>query len=140
MAARFVGGIASLGLHVALALWIMLPAPKIVPPPSHTMWSYKAEKDIPKLRGTGFDSGEALACAVTSYSGIGLVHNPQGRIIDVGTGTPAGNAGLKEGDVILNPEVFDTNHYPPGTVLQLRLMRDGREIVLPVSPGRICQD
>ncbi|MEO7336135.1 MAG: hypothetical protein ABIV63_06105, partial [Caldimonas sp.] len=64
-------------------------------------------------------SPDGLACAGSSYVGVGVTAEPGSeRIILVGDNTPASRAGLQHGDIVLNPAVWRDAHID-GTVLSV---------------------
>lgn len=87
---------------------------------------------VPGLSATG------LACAGSSYVGVGVTADPGSeRIILVGDDTPASRAGLQHGDIVLNPGVWRDAHRE-GSVLHLLVLRDGVTLVVEVRVGKIC--
>ncbi|HEY9065378.1 MAG TPA: hypothetical protein VIO33_10390 [Burkholderiaceae bacterium] len=83
-------------------------------------------------------STDGLACAGSSYVGVGVTADPSSeRIILVGDNTPAARAGLQHGDIVLNPAVWRDAHRE-GTVLHLLILRDGVTIAMVLRVGKIC--
>ena len=81
---------------------------------------------------------QGLACAGTSYIGVGITVTPGSeRIVLVGDDTPAARAGLQRNDVVLNPAVWRDAHRE-GAVLRVWVLREGVEMAVPVLVGKIC--
>lgn len=107
------------------------------------------EMSADKLRGAGDQmivdvdirpglSTNGLACAGSSYVGVGVTADPgTERIILVGDNTPASRAGLQHDDIVLNPLVWRDAHRE-GALLHVLILRDGSKITVPVRVGRIC--
>ena len=73
---------------------------------------------------------------------------PHGALVaDVMRGSPAERAGIKTGDIITgfnSKEVKDSNELPslvarvaPGTTASIKVLRDGKEITLPITVGEM---
>ena len=112
-------------------------------PPEH-------EATADKLRGAGERvarmelrpglSPSALACAGSSYVGVGVTADPRTeRIILVGDDTPASRAGLQHDDIVLNPAVW-LDPRREGDLLQVQVLREGATMIVPVRVGKICID
>jgi len=83
-------------------------------------------------------STKGLACAGSSYVGVGITAMPRTeRIVLVGDDTPASRAGLQPDDIVLNPAVWRDAHKD-GTLLRLVILRDGVTMAVSVLVGRIC--
>ena len=83
-------------------------------------------------------STSGLACAGSSYVGVGVTATPGSeRIILVGDDTPAARAGLQRGDIVLNPAVWREAHKE-GALLRLVVLREGVEMAVSVLVGKIC--
>ena len=79
-----------------------------------------------------------LACAGSSYVGIGVTADPRTeRIILVGDDTPASRAGLRRDDIVLNPHVWRGVHRD-GALLELFILRDRVRMAVLVRVGTIC--
>jgi hypothetical protein len=113
------------------------------PPPSP-----EQEVTADKLRGAGEQvisvdirpglSTTGLACAGSSYIGVGITAKPgTERIILVGENTPASRAGLRRNDIVLNPGVWRDAHKE-GALLHLVVLRKRVKIFLTVLVGKIC--
>jgi serine protease Do len=78
---------------------------------------------------------------------LGLKQQRGALVADVLKGSPAERAGMKTGDVILefnSKEIKDSSDLPalvarvaPGTTVQTKVMRDGKEISLPITVGEM---
>ncbi len=146
---RYLGAAASGLAHVLLLLLLLdatSRATKLPPKPADIAREHTAQHvygaglvPVNLQDGTGMHLGQE--CPDRHYTGIGvLTSSAEDRIIDIGPNTPAERAGLKRGDAILNPEVFQTDNYPPGAILHLRIRRDDGELEVRVVPAKICND
>lgn len=88
----------------------------------------------------GLEALGALACAGSSYVGVGVTADPRTeRIIMVGDDTPASRAGLQHDDIVLNPDVWEQAHRE-GALLLVLVLRESAHLMIPVRVGRICID
>jgi len=88
----------------------------------------------------GLATLEALACAGSSYVGVGVTADPRTeRIIMVGDDTPASRAGLQHDDIVLNPDVWEQSHRE-GALLLVLVLRESAKLLIPVRVGKICID
>jgi len=135
-------------MHLLLlrALDHMTAATTQPPPPR----AFEASAD--KLRGAGerhaieirlrpgLATLDALACAGSSYVGVGVTADPRTeRIIMVGDDTPASRAGLQHDDIVLNPDVWEQAHRE-GALLLVLVLRESAKLLIPVRVGKICID
>ena len=97
------------------------------------------ERIVPvEIRSGPSPSAGALACAGSTYVGVGITADPRTeRIILVGDDTPASRAGLRHDDIVLNPEVWRDAHRD-GALLLVRVLREGTQTIVPVRVGWIC--
>lgn len=151
-AARITGATGSLLVHVFLIL-SLLHITGTAPAQIHRHTEWKEETADPTVKLRGADKGlvpqektpEGLAisggdpCQDRSYIGIGVLVSVLDRVLMVGDNTPASRAGLRVGDVVMNPEEFQKSR-DEGTVLRLRIERDGVVQVIVMAAQRICQD
>ena len=78
---------------------------------------------------------------------LGLKQNAGALVADVVKGGPAEKAGVKAGDIIVEfdrKEIKDSSDLPaavarvaPGTVVQLKIAREGKQISLPITVGEM---
>jgi serine protease Do len=78
---------------------------------------------------------------------LGLKQNNGALVADVIKGSPAERAGIKTGDIIVEfdrNEIKDSTDLPsvvarvtPGTTVQLKVKRDGKELTLPITVGEL---
>jgi len=78
---------------------------------------------------------------------LGLKQNAGALVADVVKGGPADKAGLKTGDIIVEfdrKEIKDSSDLPaavarvaPGTTVQLKIAREGKQISLPIMVGEM---
>ena len=78
---------------------------------------------------------------------LGLKQGRGALVADVMKGSPAARAGLKTGDVIVefdHKEIKDSGDLPvlvarvtPGTTVSLKVLRDGKEISMPITVGEL---
>jgi predicted metalloprotease with PDZ domain len=61
-------------------------------------------------------------------------------IIDIGQNTPAEKAGFQTNDELLEPNQLAPDMYPVGTVVHVKIKRQGREMTIPVKISRICNE
>jgi hypothetical protein len=88
----------------------------------------------------GLATLDALACAGSSYVGVGITADPRTeRIIMVGDDTPASRAGLQHDDIVLNPDVWEQSHRE-GALLLVLVLRESAKLLVPVRVGKICID
>ena len=143
---RLVGAALTALLHL-LVLWVLLrvAAAPVAPPLPPALQAVSAER----LR----DAGEQLvevdirpslatrrgrACDGSSYVGVGITADPRtDRIVLVGENTPAARAGLRHDDIVLNPSVWQYAHVE-GALLLVLVLREGKQVTLPVLVDRIC--
>jgi serine protease Do len=81
---------------------------------------------------------------------LGLKEQRGALVADVMKSSPAERAGVKTGDVIVafnNKEIKDSSDLPalvarvaPGTTVPLKVMRDGKEISLPIGVGEMKEN
>jgi len=142
---RAVAAVLTVLMHLTIVV-ALVRVTSIAQGPSRPISEHELSAD--KLRGAGeqvisVDIGpglatQGLACAGTSYIGVGITVTPGSeRIVLVGDDTPAARAGLQRDDVVLNPAVWRDAHRE-GAVLRVRVLREGVEMALPVLVGKIC--
>lgn len=142
---RAVGAIFTVLLHL-LILAALLRATTIAPKPPQP--SAELVLAVERLRDAGERivgvdirpglSTKGLACAGSSYIGVGVTAMPRTeRIILVGEDTPASRAGLQRDDIVLNPDVWQDAHKE-GALLRVVVLREGGKVVLSVLVGKIC--
>ena len=78
---------------------------------------------------------------------LGLKENGGALVADVVPGSPAEKAGIKTGDIIIEfdrKEIKDSSDLPvvvaritPGTTLQLKVVREGKQVSLPITVGEL---
>lgn len=153
---RAAGAAGSVILHAALvAALLHVTARAPAPPGGMGPLELRLIDEETRLRGSEpqpmmqvpvkLDPLRGLAAAVEtpclghSYRGIGIKHF-WGPIQDIGAGSPAERAGLREGDLLMNDDILGPDRYPIGTRLVLRIERDGRTMDVPVTIGEICED
>ena len=80
-------------------------------------------------------------CDGRLYTGIGVRFWANGEIIEVAAGGPADRAGLRAGDMLLDPYATDPDELRPGTRIRLRFLRGEREMP-PVAAvvDTICEE
>jgi serine protease Do len=81
---------------------------------------------------------------------LGLKQNNGALIADVVKGGPAERAGIKTGDIIVEldrKEIKDSSDLPPmvaritpGTTVQLKVVRDGKQLSLPLTVGEMKEN
>jgi len=137
-------------LSVLLHLLILSTLVRVATGPVHPPQPPAQEATAEKLRGGGERiarlelrlglSTSALACAGSSYIGVGVTADPRTeRIILVGEDTPASRAGLQHDDIVLNPAVWRDSHQE-GVLLRVQVLREGVTMIVPVRVGKICID
>ena len=107
---------------------------------------------LPQLRDKGRVVRGYLGTTVQKITpeiadSLGLKQREGALVADVVQGGPAEKAGLKAGDVIVEfdkKEIKDSSDLPaavarvaPGTSVQLRIARDGKQISLPITVGEL---
>lgn len=146
VALRAVAAILTVLLHLLMLFALVHVRARLVEPPQPPTGQRDMSAD--KLYGAGERtirvdivsglSTRGLACAGSSYIGVGVTADPGSeRIILVGDDTPASRAGLRHGDIVLNPGVWRDAHRE-GSVLHLVILRDGMMIAVAVQVGKIC--
>jgi serine protease Do len=78
---------------------------------------------------------------------LGLKENGGALVADVVQGSPAEKAGIKTGDIIVEFDrkaIKDSSDLPPvvaritpGTTVQLKVMREGKQVSLPITVGEL---
>jgi hypothetical protein len=142
---RAVGAIFTVLLHLLILFALLRATASAERPPQP---SAEQEMTADKLHGAGERiigvdirpglSTHGLACAGSSYIGIGVTATPGSeRIILVGENTPASRAGLQRDDIVLNPEVWRDAHEE-GALLRVVVLREGVTMVVSVLVGKIC--
>jgi hypothetical protein len=132
-------------LHVLIFAALLHVTTRAVAPPPPSAWF---ETSAERLRDAGDRvvsvdivselSGSVLLCPGSSYIGVGITADPRTeRIVMVGDDTPASRAGLQRDDIVLNPSVWHEAHEE-GTLLHVRVLREGGQATLLVRVGRIC--
>jgi len=143
---RAVAAILTVLLHLLIAFALLRVTASIDRPPQPPPTEQKITAD--KLHGAGerivsVDIGpglstNGLACAGSSYIGVGVTATPGSeRIILVGDDTPASRAGLRRDDIVLNPGVWQDAHKE-GALLRLVVLREGVQMVVSVRVSKIC--
>jgi hypothetical protein len=138
---RLLGTVGTISIHAAVLLPLFLHGcqHKASTPPPPVKVEVGSSMDT-KLRGQDAVA-TGLACGGSLYKGVGVHVLPwNGRVLDVGPGTPAEKAGIKDMDVILNDDILGTDRYPVGTVLALRVLRGGVVIDINVIVEIICNE
>jgi hypothetical protein len=67
-------------------------------------------------------------CDGRIYTGIGVRAWSNGVILEVASGGPAGKAGLRAGDILLDFDITEPDQHKPGTPVTLRYLREEREM------------
>ena len=142
---RAVAAILTVLMHLLMLSALVHVTASVVKPPQPP-----AEQDMTadKLHGAGEQivsvdispglSTHGLACAGSSYIGVGVTAEPGSeRIILVGDNTPASRAGLQHDDIVLNPGVWQDAHKD-GALLHVVILRDGVKVTMSVRVGKIC--
>ena len=146
MAPRAVAALLSVLLHGLMVSALVRVATRPIEPPP----VLEQEATADKLRGAGDRiarmelrpglAASGLACAGSSYVGVGVTADPRTeRIILVGDDTPASRAGLQHDDIVLNPAVWQQSHRE-GDLLRVEVLREGVTLMVPVRIGKICID
>lgn len=120
-------------MHSTL-LWASCSAKVDAPPPAAD-----GELGVLEVRLLPSDEGDGDAVC-DSYRGVGVRMGGGGEIIDVAPGGPADRAGVRLGDRLLNEDEFGGDRYPNGTVLVMRIERDGVPLQFTVTVRPICQE
>jgi len=149
VAPRVVAALLTALLHVSVFYALEHVTSTVVKPPRPPAWM---EATADRLRSAGerqlvevdlrpgLSTGGALACAGSSYIGVGITADPRTeRIIMVGDDTPASRAGLQHDDIVLNPEVWQHAHRE-GALLYVLVLRDSAKLLIAVRVGPICID
>ena len=78
---------------------------------------------------------------------LGIKESGGALVADVVSGSPAEKAGIKTGDVIIEfnrKEIKDSSDLPPvvarvepGTTVQLKVLREGKQVSLPITVGEL---
>ena len=142
---RALAAILTVLLHLLIASALVRVTTSVVKPPQPPA---EQETTADKLHGAGEQiinvdispglSTRGLACAGSSYIGVGVTAEPSTeRIILVGENTPASRAGLQHDDIVLNPGVWRDAHEE-GALLQLVILREGVKMAVSVLVGKIC--
>src|SRR5512135_1646281 len=107
---------------------------------------------LPQLRDKGRVVRGYLGTTVQKITpeiadSLGLKQHNGALVADVVKGSPAERAGVKTGDVIVEfdrKEVKDSSDLPvvvarvtPGTTVQLKVLRDGKQVSLPITVGEM---
>lgn len=107
---------------------------------------------LPQLRDKGRVVRGYLGTTVQKITpeiadSLGLKQNAGALVADVVKGGPAEKAGLKAGDIIVEfdrKEIKDSSDLPaavarvaPGTAVQLKIAREGKQISLPITVGEM---
>ena len=107
---------------------------------------------LPQLRDKGRVVRGYLGTTVQKITpeiadSLGLKQNAGALVADVVKGGPAEKAGVKSGDIIVEfdrKEIKDSSDLPaavarvaPGTAVQLKIARDGKQISLPLTVGEM---
>jgi hypothetical protein len=137
IASRATGACASIALHAALlvAMVIAPEPPKAEPIAANAVPQEQNDELDMRLLPSSAD-GTGLACE-GRYTGIGLV-TYRDIIYDVVPGGPADRAGVRNGDIFMNGEMFQRDEHPVGKRLPLTVERDGKRLDLFVVIGSIC--
>ena len=142
---RAVGAIFTVLLHL-LVVFALLRATASVekpppPPAGHELSADALHGAGERIVGVDIRPGlstRGLACAGSSYVGIGVTATPGSeRIVLVGDDTPASRAGLQRDDIVLNPDVW-RDARTEGALLRVVILRAGVRMVVSVLVGRIC--
>lgn len=137
-AAKLSGGLGSMLVHAAVvfALLPAIPAKSPAAPAKPVAHRSNEEADM-VLIPESVSYGDGLSCPEW-YRGIGVIVGFSGLVEEVVERGPADRAGLKVGDRFFNEQIFIRDRYAIGHALTLRVERDGREMELPVTIGRVC--
>jgi len=107
---------------------------------------------LPQLRDKGRVVRGYLGTTVQKITpeiadSLGLKQHNGALVADVVKGSPAERAGIKTGDVIVEfdrKEIKDSSDLPvvvarvtPGTTVQLKVLRDGKQVSLPITVGEM---
>ena len=124
-------------IHFAVMLAALSPScTQAVPPKKHTPPAEQGEKVL-QIKLLPSDETESETPCADSYTGIGVNHSST-TITEVAPGGPADRAGIKAGDIFINEAEFWINQHPAGTLVVMRILRDGRELEFRLKIGRIC--
>jgi membrane-associated protease RseP (regulator of RpoE activity) len=152
--ARTVGLVASLLIHLLLAVLIFWhPTPPIPPPPPPPTQKEElvqvrllpppSTEPVVETEQQKNDRMQAAArkevCKGKDkhYTGIGIIWQPgSGFIIEAPEGFPAYGAGIRPGDILQNPY-----HEPDANgVVTIRIERYDKQLVFKVKQGKICYE
>ncbi|MGE5217185.1 MAG: DegQ family serine endoprotease [Chloroflexota bacterium] len=107
---------------------------------------------LPQLRDKGRVVRGYLGTTVQKITpeiadSLGLKQHNGALVANVVKGSPAERAGIKTGDIIIEfnrKEIKDSSDLPvivarvtPGTTVQLKVLRDGKEVALPITVGEM---
>jgi serine protease Do len=110
---------------------------------------------LPQLRNKGKVVRGYLGTTVQKITpeiadSFGLTQSRGALVADVQKGSPAERAGVKPGDIIVEfnrKEVKDSSDLPslvarvtPGTTVQVKILREGKEVTLPLSVGEMKEN
>ncbi len=84
--------------------------------------------------------GGAGGLRTSSPEGPGGPGSPTESAITVAPGAPADQAGIKPGDVLVNPGNRIKDQYREGTVINIQIIRNGITMNMRVTIGKICYD
>jgi C-terminal processing protease CtpA/Prc len=81
----------------------------------------------------------AKSCSGTFYAGIGILTNDVAdSVVSVAAGSPAEKVGIKLDDIILNRQNFLPDIHKVGDHTEVKLIRDGHIMTIPVTIAKIC--
>ena len=110
---------------------------------------------LPQLRDKGKVVRDYLGTTVRKITpeiadSLGMKERHGALVAEVMKGSPAERAGIKTGDVIVefnNKEIKDSSDLPamvariaPGTTVPLKVLRDGKDISLPIAVGEMKEN
>lgn len=133
------GWMGSIALHLLIAFLLLAPSVVKKPPNNGKPIPVKFFMREDKLRGEELVVGKGLACAGYHYTGVGI-RMSYDIIIEVAPNSPAESAGLREGDELIDPNQLAADRFAIGTAIDLKIKRNGREIVVPIKIGNICNE
>jgi len=148
---RLVGVIGAVLIHLTVVAPLLIPSctPPVTPPPPPTaeheetivqlyIVSQKDEPQPPQNGDKGQWTGDDCPDVKKIYEGVGIIYDPgTGRVLQAPPSLPAYKAGVRVGDVFVNPYPGGSNGIRDG-IAEFDFFRSAERFTVRIPTEKIC--